>query len=525
MVNDTTGNCIADQTFVLTDPPIWHDYYYLAYDSISCYNAMDGGLTITGTTPGVNFSWSDGGSGLVRTGLDANTYTMTVSTPAGCTEDLTAILNQPTQLTTSISSTGSSCPEVDDGTINFTASGGDLGLTYQMNGSVITPGLQSGLADGTYFLFVEDGRGCSETNSVTISPDLNWHDYTLSASTNPTCSYNSDGTITLSGTTTGLSFNWSDGGTGATRTGLGPGTFDGYITNAAGCDDTLSATMVPPPALTLTTTQVDLDCFGDSNGSIDLSVAGGTGGYTYSWTSGGSPVGTTEDLTGLTAGTYDVTVTDANSCTGTISVTLTEPTQIVLSTTSSTSTTGGFNINCNGGSDGSINLSAVGGTGAYTYNWTRGGTAVGNTANISNLIAGVYTVVVRDANNCTATIDVTLTEPPVALSVATSMSTSISGGFNINCNGGSDGTATATPSGGTGAYTYSWSDGQTTATATGLVAGTYTVTVTDENGCTESETVTLTEPAAGITLATTSAPPPPGDSTSIVTATRTARPQ
>ncbi|HSU27204.1 MAG TPA: T9SS type B sorting domain-containing protein, partial [Chitinophagaceae bacterium] len=145
-----------------------------------------------------------------------------------------------------------------------------------------------------------------------------------------------------------------------------------------------------------TFTQVNVLCFGGSNGSIDLSVTGGTAPYTYLW----SNTATTQDLTGLIAGTYSVTVTDAVGCTTSVTVTITQPALLVASETHS-------NVICHGGSTGSIDLTPSGGVGPYTYLWSNAAT----TQDLTGLIAGTYSVTVTDANGCTATVSVTITEP------------------------------------------------------------------------------------------------------------------
>uniref|UniRef100_UPI0025D4D18C T9SS type A sorting domain-containing protein n=1 Tax=uncultured Chryseobacterium sp. TaxID=259322 RepID=UPI0025D4D18C len=227
-------------------------------------------------------------------------------------------------------------------------------------------------------------------------------------------------------------------------------------------------------AVSGTTVVTNVACNGASNGAINLTPAGGTAPYTFNW--GGGI--TTEDRTGLAAGTYTVIITDANGCTATVNATVTQPASAVSGTTVVT------NVACNGASNGAINLTPAGGTAPYTFNWDSGIT----TEDRTGLAAGTYTVIITDANGCTATVNATVTQPTV-LSASTSQT-------NIACNGGSTGTATISVAGGTAPYTYSWSpSGGTGATASGLSAGTYTVNVTDANGCTLTRTFTITQSA------------------------------
>src|SRR5690606_3499144 len=212
-----------------------------------------------------------------------------------------------------------------------------------------------------------------------------------------------------------------------------------------------------PTALMASAVTTAVSCNGGSNGTVDLTVTGGTAPYTYVW----SNTATTEDMIGLAAGTYDVTVTDVNGCTATASATVTEPTVLMASLSSQT------NIACNGGTTGSATITVTGGTAPYTYTWSNGAT----TATITNVVAGTYNVTVTDANGCTDTASVTLTEP-TALS-ASAIAT------NVSCNGGSNGTVDLNVTGGTAPYTYVWSNTATTEDMVGLTAGTYDVTVTD----------------------------------------------
>jgi len=234
------------------------------------------------------------------------------------------------------------------------------------------------------------------------------------------------------------------------------------------------------PLLSATTSVVDnIQCTGGSNGSVTVSASGGTTAYTYTWST--SPVQTGTTATGLSAGTYWVTVTDANSCTATSSATVTQPSALLASASTVD------NVSCNGGSNGSVTVSASGGTTAYTYTWST--SPVQNTQTAAGLTSGTYWVTVTDAHSCSATSSVTITQP-------SALSASASTVANVNCNGGLTGSVTVSASGGTTAYTYAWSTSpvQTVVTATGLSAGTYWVTVTDAHSCTAISSATLTQP-------------------------------
>jgi len=223
------------------------------------------------------------------------------------------------------------------------------------------------------------------------------------------------------------------------------------------------------------TSSSNVTCFGSANGSINITTSG-TGPLSYSWSNGSSVVSTNEDLSGLTPDSYTVTVTDANSCTATASVTITEPTALSASIT-------GTNVGCNGASTGSADLIVSGGTpgSGYTYSWSDGTSAVATTEDLINVAAGSYTVTVTDANSCTTTASVTITQPS-ALIIATTAT-------DVSCTGNLDGTLDATVSGGTTPYTFSWTNGASIEDQTGVGEGSYTLTVTDANGCSVNSTV------------------------------------
>ena len=252
------------------------------------------------------------------------------------------------------------------------------------------------------------------------------------------------------------------------------GTYTITITDANGCTAIDDDTVIEPTVLLASiTVDNNVSCNGSSDGSLTASSSGGTMPYTYLWSNGA----TTASNTGLAAGTYTVTITDANGCTATDDDMVTEPVAL------SASVTVDNNVSCNGLSDGALTASGSGGTMPYTYLWSTGAT----TASITSISGGTYTVTITDANGCVATDDDTVMEPAFLFA-------NVVVDTNVSCNGFSDGGLTASAIGGTMPYTYVWSTGATTAGITGLIAGTYTATITDANGCTDVDVGTITEP-------------------------------
>jgi len=317
---------------------------------------------------------------------------------------------------------------------------------------------------GTYNWSITDG-GKSCPPSVSIS------------ATHISCNGISDGSATASATngTSPYNYLWNTGATNATINGLAIGTYSVTITDNNGITDSTSVTITQPTIL-VSNAIVDSNttCNGFSDGGATASATGGTGLYTYTWSNGA----TNASITGVTADTYSVTITDANGCTDSTSVTITEPTALVASSIVDSNTT------CNGLANGGATASAAGGTSPYSYTWSNGAT----NASITGAVAGMYSITITDNSGCTDSTSITITEP--ALLEATTVADS-----NISCNGLTDGGATASTTGGTGPYTYAWSNGSSNASITGINAGTYSVTVTDHNGCTDSASVIITEPA------------------------------
>jgi gliding motility-associated-like protein len=228
-------------------------------------------------------------------------------------------------------------------------------------------------------------------------------------------------------------------------------------------------------------------CNGGNTGSINSSIAGGTGTFTYAW----SNAATTANISGLGIGTYSLTVSD-NICTASQSATITQPSALSLSVASSTNA--GCGALANGGS---VNITIAGGTNPYRFLWSNGATS----QNIANLVVGNYTVTVSDNNNCNTTVSQNITSGGIAAQLVSAVDT-ICFGTNTGAI-----TATATPSAGA---SFVWSNGATGTSINNLAAGTYTVTATNVNAgitCTDVLTVVVRQPVANLATIVTEVQP------------------
>jgi hypothetical protein len=474
------NNCVKSTSYTLQDPD-----GLMATGTvhpISCAGLFDGGIDIVvsnGEAP-FSYNWSNGSNDQNQSGLGAGNYTVTISDVNACPFILMFLLEQPDSLQLTFIQTDVDCFGGNEGTATANVNGGNAPYTYSWNTNPVQiTATATNLVAGTYTVVVTDANDCTATGSVTIlaPPALV---ITLNK-TDVDCFGENEGTATasVSGGTGPYTYSWNTNPvqTTVTATNLVAGTYTVIVTDANDCTVTGSVTILAPPALTMTLNQTDVDCFSGNEGTATAIVNGGTAPYTYSWNT--NPVQTTATATNLVASTYTVVVTDANNCTATGSVTILAPPALAI-------TLNKTDVDCFGGNEGTATANVSGGTGPYTYSWDTN--PVQTTVTATNLVAGTYTVIVTDANNCTATGSVTILVPP-ALTITLNKT-------DVDCFGGNDGTATASVSGGTGPYTYSWNTNpvQTTALATNLVAGTYTVIVTDANDCTATGSVTVFSP-------------------------------
>ena len=469
IVTDSNGCTIYD-TIVLTEPT--DIIFSTTNTNILCHGDSTGSidLSVIGGVSPYTYQWSNGETTQDINNLTEGTYSVIITDSNGCTVYDTIELTEPTEIILSSTNTNILCHGDSTGSIDLSVTGGVSPYTYQWSNGETTQDINN-LTEGTYTVIVTDSNLCIDSLMINITqPDSI---ILSSVNTNILCHGDSTGSIDLSvtGGVSPYTYQWSNGETTQDINNLTEGTYTVIVTDSNGCTIYDTIVLTEPTDIIFSTTNTNILCHGDSTGSIDLSVIGGVSPYTYQWSNGE----TTQDINNLTEGTYSVIITDSNGCTVYDTIELTEPTEIILSSTNT-------NILCHGDSTGSIDLSVTGGVSPYTYQWSNGET----TQDINNLTEGTYTVIVTDSNLCIDSLMINITQPDSI--ILSSVNT------NILCHGDSTGSIDLSVTGGVSPYTYQWSNGETTQDINNLTEGTYTVIVTDSNGCTIYDTIVLTEP-------------------------------
>jgi len=478
-ITDANG-CQTTATTVVTQPVAALSASAIKTD-VSCNGGSNGTATVTasGGTGVYKYFWTPvGGTARTATGLSAGKYTCVVEDANTCQTSVEVTITQPVALAASATKTDVSCNGGSNGTATVTASGGTGVYKYFWTPVGGTARTATGLSAGKYTCIIEDANTCQTSLEVAITQPT-----ALSASfvvTNVSCNGGSNGsvTVTRSGGTSPYSYSWSPGGgVAGTASGLSAGKYTCTITDFNGCETSVEATVTEPPALSASISKTDVSCNGGMNGTATVTVSGGSGAgsYSYSW----SPMGgTAPTATGLSAGQYTCTITDAYSCQTFAETTILQPAPLSISKLQT-------DVSCNGGNNGSATVVVSGGTGTYTYSWSPGG---GTGATASNLAPGTYYCTITDGNSCQQSARFDISQPP-ALIVSTSKT-------DNTCINGQLGNAAVTVSGGTPGYSYSWAPGgETTSSISNLRAGTYTCTVSDANNCKIHKSVTVAEPS------------------------------
>ncbi|MGR7814019.1 PKD domain-containing protein [Lacinutrix undariae] len=428
------------------------------------------------------------------------TYVVTPVSGLCIGENFTIEVTVNPSISTEIIVVNSFCFESNSGSISAVISGGvpfSTGNPYIINwmgpnGFVADTATISNLEPGDYVLTIDDEGGCplSETYTITEPEILSM---VVDTETSISCFEAADGeiTISVSGGTLNYTYNWTKDGipfsTDEDIYNLEPGNYEITISDANNCGPVNQAFLITEPdelEVSLASKD-DVLCYGFSTGSINITTIGGTPtevspgvfDYNYQWTGPNGFLSSTSDLIGLIAGTYQLTVTDANNCSDTLNVTLTQPDEIVINYTFT-------EITCYGAEDASINITSItGGAGIFDIAWNN--FAEGLVQN--NLSAGDYIVTVTDADNCEMSTTITIPEAPIF-----AISPDIE---HVSCFGANDGRITLNFQGGQDPIDVIWDDDSTAGVErNNLAPGTYNLTISDGTPCYIYETFTILEP-------------------------------
>jgi len=432
------------------------------------------GIPANGAFSGAGISGNDFSMNIAGVGVHQIVYEFT--DPQGCyasdtqqTEvfvlpqpfagnDTAICLNQPAQL-------------------NATGGGSYLWSNGNSNASqVVTP-----LTLTQYNVTVTDANNCVAADSMIVT--VNPLPVIALTPTDVSCNGFDNGSIAsnVSSGTQPLVYSWSNNGNGASISSLTPNTYSLTVTDVNGCADTADATITEPALLTSNEILNDsVSCFGRSDGNSTLQIAGGTTPYNIVWNS--NPPQNTTALTNVVAGTYIASINDANGCLLADTIVIEEPSLLTASTQNI------INLLCFENPIGSAEAVAQGSIPPYTYSWNTVPTQT--TAVASNLLAGNYSVTVTDDIGCTVIADATITQP-------TKLLFALADSTQPKCFGENNGSITTNTSGGVVPYTYTWNHDPNlnNASAQNIPQGFYSVTVSDVNGCRDSFTVNMPEPA------------------------------
>ena len=447
----------------------------------------DGGidLSVSGEFPPFTFLWSSGETTEDLTGIGAGTYTVIVTDANGCSDSATYNLNNISSINITSNVTSVTCSGGSNGAIYVTTSGGTSPYTFAWSSGESTEDI-GGVGAGLYTLTISDASGCQFSEDIDVStlPGMN---IALDGSTNEVCSFdNGSIDVSVTGGSGSYGYSWDNGASTEDLINIGSGTYTLTVTDANGCSENSAFSIINDVSncsaycyLNIATNQVSDESCGDGSGSIDITILDATSPYIISWDNGS----TTDDISSLSAGTYTVTVLDANQCELIESFTVGNNAGTLEVSSSATS-----NENC-GNNDGTIDIVSAGGTSPYSYAWSNGAT----TEDVTGLAAGTYDVIINDNAGCTITEVFTVGNNVGTMSESAGVSSEICG------NGG--GTINLTVIGGVTPYSYSWSNGSTNEDQTLLSAGTYSVIITDGVGCTLSSVdYTVTNSPTDLTI-------------------------
>jgi len=481
-VTDSLGCSVSDTATIpnLSGPSIAVDSIY----NVLCSGGNNGyaEVQVTGGAFPYTYLWNDPTAQTTPSGsnLIAGSYVVTATDTNGCTVSTSVTISEPTLITLTAGGTDPSCFGYNDGSTWVNANGGIMPYTYTWNDPLSqTNDTTNTLITGIYTVTVVDSNNCFDTISVVLVDPLL---FSVNVTGNNVQCFNACDGNAIATLTNGISpftYVWDDPSTQTTDSifGLCNSTTNVVVTDDMGCIANGNITLTQPNLLVVTEdTLKNVSCNAGNDGYSSVTIAGGTGPYTYTWDLSGSIVSTSQTGSNLLAGSYLETVIDAKGCTDNITIVITEPNVLTANATPTDAA-------CFGSNSGMAVVTPAGGTTPYAYQWTD--VALQQTDTAFTLIAGNYDVTVTDSLGCTTAVTNIIVNEPQQLTLATSTHSSTCGNNN--------GDANVVVGGGSTPYSFQWNDPSTqaTATASSLLAGSYTVYVTDNNGCIDSTTANI----------------------------------
>ena len=472
------NNCFVIEDFEVKEPdPILPNPTITA---VLCYGDNTGTVIFspTGGSSPYNIDWGANNPLL----LSAGSHLYSITDVNNCSYPGVVIIPQPDPILPNPTTTTVLCYGDNTGTAVLSPTGGSS--PYNINWGANNPLL---LSAGSHLYSIIDANNCPYAGVVDI-----YESDPITVFSNPehvSCYGGFDGwcTIDIFGGISPYAVDWY----GADSLALSAGTYLYSVSDSNNCILTDSVTITQPDSLKVTYITTHVQCYGESTGDIDVSVLLVSPPYSYLWTNTTNPIfiETTQDVSNLYAGTYLLTVKDANLCAIELQIVVSQPTLIIDFLSIQLSDYTGYNIACKGENSGWISVAASGGYIPFTYAWNTGET----TDSISNLYKGIYTLIITDGLGCTATTILNLIEPPDNLTGVIQATTDYNG-FNISCFNGSDGGIREIPSGGVSPYVWAWQSIQGGEYVINQMAGYYHVELYDNNNCFWEDSITLTEP-------------------------------
>lgn len=434
---------------------------------VSCYEGSDGTVSVnaTGGIGNVNYQWNTNATGQSINNLSAGNYAVTATDALGNSAVSSITVSQPNSALVAngnaidVTTSGGS-----NGSIELSLTGGVPPYTCNWSNGATSENIYN-LSAGNYSVVVNDNNNCTQTKYFVVD-EVDCSNIAVSLTANQiSCNGEADGNITSSvtGGIPPINYQWSNSNTNSPYlVGIAEGSYQLNITDGAGCTATNSVTLTEPAELLLTITKDNVSSFGGNDGAAYVVANGGTAPFSYAWSNGSNAA----NITNLVAGIYTIEVTDANGCSQTGSVVISNVNCNNLTVELSSN-----DVSCNNGNDGQLFSSVSGGNPPYNYMWNNGN----QTANINNLASNLYSLTVTDNLGCTTVIDYQVEEPAV-------LSTSVDV-VNESMAGANDGQASVNVIGGYPPYQYMWSTGETESSISALTPGNYNITITDANGC------------------------------------------